>query len=57
MVNLDRNKSMDMIELLRCESVYPHPSSDYTDECKRKGKLQLNCHSKANLTDVYAENE
>ena len=57
MVNLDHKKSMDMIEQLRCKSVHPHPPSDYTDECKRRGKLQLNCHSKVNLTDVYVENE
>ena len=58
MVNLDREeKSMDMIKQLRCESVYPHPPSDCTDECKRRGKLQLHCRSKANLTDFYVEIE
>ena len=41
MMNLDRNKSMDMIEQLKCESVYPHPPSDCTEKCKRRGKLQL----------------
>ena len=28
-VNLDHKKSMDVIEQLRCESVHPHPPSDY----------------------------
>ena len=57
MVNSDREKCMDMIEQLRCESVYPHPPSDCTDECKRRGKLQLHCWVKANLTDFYVESE
>ena len=36
--DIDYDRCMSVIDELRRESIYPHPPSDWTDDCKKRGK-------------------
>ena len=33
----DLEKCMEMVESVRRESLYPHPTTTFTEECKKRG--------------------